>query len=220
MLTFFRYATIARQRRGDTLIEVLIAITVFSLVIVSTMALMNQGTSAARRTVEMSLVREELDGQAETLRFMHAAYVANYTPGITYSTSSYTSAAGEYYRIIDMTKATGRTNATAFGDIASCPSSTPAGSFFVNPRTAHLVNDGANLTPATSGYAQLAFTSDTAVTAQGIWIESIRTADESAPSNTSNAGYIDFYIRACWYAPGVSSPLTMGTIVRLYEPRG
>jgi len=207
--------------RGDTLIEVLFAITIFSLVVVATLSLMNQGSSAARRSVEMSLVREQIDGQAETLRFLHESYVASYKSGVTYAASD-TSPAAQYYRIIDRVKATNRQNATPFGDIATCPASTPSGGFMVNPRTATLVTTAANMVPASSGYAQLTFSNNNAtVTSKGIWIEGVRTAQEtSTTSLTRNAGYIDYYIRACWAAPGLEKPLTMGTIVRLYEPRG
>ncbi len=63
--------------RGDTLIEVLFAITIFSLVAVSSMAIMNQGTDTAQRSLEITLVRQEIDAQAETLRFLNASYIAN-----------------------------------------------------------------------------------------------------------------------------------------------
>jgi hypothetical protein len=63
-------------------------------------------------------------------------------------------------------------------------------------------------------FAQVEYnaTSDV-VTSYGIWIEAI-------PSTTANAtGFVDFHIRTCWESPGSSAPVTLGTIVRLYEPR-
>ena len=46
--------------------------------------------------------------------------------------------------------------------------------------------------------------------AQGIWVEKVH-----AP----NTKYYDFHIRACWSAPGTNVKTTLGTIVRLYDPR-
>ncbi|MBJ58357.1 hypothetical protein CMN24_01415, partial [Candidatus Saccharibacteria bacterium] len=59
-----------RLERGDTLIEVLFAVTVFSFVVVSSLAIMNQGTAAAQRSLEISLVRQQVDAQADSLRFL------------------------------------------------------------------------------------------------------------------------------------------------------
>ena len=75
-------------QRGDTLIEVLFAFAVLSLVIIGALTVMNQGTLASQRSLETTLVREEIDGQATTLRFLHDAYVAKYQPNITYPANS------------------------------------------------------------------------------------------------------------------------------------
>lgn len=53
-----------RFQRGDTLIEVLFAFSILSLVIVGAMTIMNQGTLASQRSLETTLVREEIDSQA------------------------------------------------------------------------------------------------------------------------------------------------------------
>lgn len=63
-----------RSERGDTIIEVLLAFTVFSLVSVGAMAIMNQGTNAAERSLEVTLVKEQIDAQAEALRAAQQAY--------------------------------------------------------------------------------------------------------------------------------------------------
>lgn len=214
-----------RRQAGDTLIEVLFAITIFSMVVVATLSLMNQGTAAARRSVETTLVREQIDGQAEALRFMHESYVANYQSGATYNINdATTSPAEEYFKVIERIKTTNRTSATQFNGLTRCPATVPGGGFIVNARTARLVGTAANLQPASSGYARLTYAAgnNTSVTSNGIWIEGIRTAQEAAASGslTKNAGFIDFHIRACWSVPGQNAPMSMGTIVRLYEPRG
>src|SRR5674476_81397 len=69
--------------RGDTLVEVLFATAVFSLVAVGCLSIMNQGAATAQRALEITLVRNEIDAQAETLRFLNASYIQAYQSGIT-----------------------------------------------------------------------------------------------------------------------------------------
>ena len=61
---------------GDTLIEVMFAVGVFGLVAVSAISLMNRGLNAAQASLETTMARQEIDTQAEALRFIHEAYVA------------------------------------------------------------------------------------------------------------------------------------------------
>src|SRR5664279_826252 len=77
------------RTRGDTLVEVLFAVAIFSLVAVGGLAIMNQGTATSQRALEITLVRQEVDSQAETLRFLNASYVSAYKLGISdYSSAS------------------------------------------------------------------------------------------------------------------------------------
>lgn len=202
--------------RGDTIVEVLFAITIFSLIVVLTLTLMNQGTAAARRTFEIAQVREQIDAQAETLRFLHESYITEYRPGITYDTTDgSTSPAEEYYKVIQKVIAGGRTAATPVGTLAACPSPAPNGSFALNTRVAMVMTTTGSLQPANSNYAQVTYPSgaNSPATFKGIWIEGIRSSGSGA------AGFIDFHIRGCWNAPGLKVPLNLDTIVRLYEPR-
>jgi prepilin-type N-terminal cleavage/methylation domain-containing protein len=206
-------------QRGDTLIEVLFAVTVFSLIVVGALSLMNQGVSASRRALETTIARQVMDGQAETLRFLHESYVSEYQSGATYNTSdAVTSPAEQYFMIIQHAKANPKTAASALNGGTSCPATEPAGSFIVDPSKATLVTNAAIMQPA-SIYPELVYnTSGTLTASRGIWVEAVRSATTSGA--TSNAGFIDFHIRACWMAQGSAAPVTLGTIVRLYEPRG
>jgi len=71
---FERQTRIAK--RGDTIIEVMFAIAVFSLVAVITISMMNLGTANAEGSLELTTARHELNAQAEALRFVHSAYTA------------------------------------------------------------------------------------------------------------------------------------------------
>ncbi len=61
---------------GDSLIEVLLGITIFSAVSVGGIAIMNSGLNQAQRSLEITMARNEIDAQAEALRFIHNNYVA------------------------------------------------------------------------------------------------------------------------------------------------
>lgn len=206
-------------QRGDTLIEVLFAVTVFSMIVVGALSLMNQGTSASRRALETTIARQAIDGQAETLRFLHESYVADYQSGSTYNVTDASTSPGEqYYAIIENAKAYPKTSSSALNsEGTTCPETAPSGSFVVDPTVARAAIDPTLLQRAEL-YPELVYNSEGALTAsRGMWIEAIRPADTTG---VTNAGTIDFHIRACWQALGSTVPVTMGTIVRLYEPRG
>ncbi|MCL1839632.1 type II secretion system GspH family protein [Candidatus Saccharibacteria bacterium] len=65
-----------KSRRGDTLVEVLFSITVFALIAVITVSLMNSGIYTAQKSLEVTMARNEIDAQAEALRFIHNSYLA------------------------------------------------------------------------------------------------------------------------------------------------
>lgn len=202
-----------RKQAGDTLIEVLFAVTVFSLVVVTSLALMNQGTSASIRSLQITLVRQEIDSQADTLRFLNSAYVAAYQPGYAPTVQS---PAQQYYLITAQAKAdraAGKTSVTQFGGGTTTCQTAPTGSFILNTRKGlYQVNTAANSAGADS-FSQVEYDASNAITtAKGMWIEAVRSV------STSGTAYTDFHIRACWYAPGAEQAMNLGTIVRLYEP--
>lgn len=207
--------------KGDTLIEVLFAITVFSMVVVSALSIMNQGTAAAQRSLEMSLVTQEVGNQAETLRFLHESYVTNYqngyesTPGL-----SVPGQAGQFYKIVQSIDKT-ITQASPFNSPTKCPTP-PTGSFILNTRTGAVVMYTPAIFKEAVPYAKLDFNTtniNILEKAGGIWIEAVKSQPNAADPSQSGTGYIDFHIRACWSPPGVENAVTLGTIVRLYEPR-
>ncbi len=197
--------------RGDTLIEVLFAITIFSLVAVSSMAIMNQGTDTAQRSLEITLVRQEIDAQAETLRFLNASYIAN---------ASFVAGDGSYadqWKNIDNHAIDGSSgDVSAFDTGSTC--TVPENAFILNAHTATYIKPTGDYKPTTAEtYSHVIYGSASAdVTAKGIWIEAVKV--KSVALYQTNAGYIDFHIRACWESPGQTNPVRIGTIVRLYEP--
>lgn len=205
------------KSRGDTLIEVLFATATFSLVAVGGIAIMNKGTAASQRALEITLVRNEIDSQAETLRFLNASYIAAYQPSINdYGADT---PAQEWKTMHDNIVSTNTSSATSFGaDGVSCPT-LPKGSFIFDTKKAKFISSASGKFFDADDYSKLIYdTSSQLVGAYGIWIEAVRSTT-SDDIKQADAGYIDFYINACWYSSGQVQPVTIGTIVRLYEPR-
>jgi prepilin-type N-terminal cleavage/methylation domain-containing protein len=186
-----------RTQRGVTIIEVLLAITVFSLVSIGAMTIMNQGTNAAQRALEITLVREQIDGQAEALRAAQQAATKDSTAWKSIITGDDTA---------------------AFNEEGACPQteSDVSGSFIMDARNGTKAGGlrfgsvGAEADGTVPPYAQVSY--DSGVKAYGMWIE--RTKSEKA-------GFPDSYgftINACWYSAGLSTPMHLQTLVRLYDP--
>lgn len=63
-------------KKGDTIIEVTFAISVFSLVSVISMQVMDRDLATIQGTLELEMARNEIDAQAEALRFIQNAYLS------------------------------------------------------------------------------------------------------------------------------------------------
>lgn len=205
------------NNRGDTMIEVLFAITIFSLVAVGGLAIMNQGTATAQRALEITLVRQEIDAQAETIRFLNSSYIASFIPNASFAANT---PAGQWQLMEDSIISTAAASASDFGAIGAVCPVPPNGSFILNTKNATFVAPSDGKLVASQTFSQVKYDGGSQVTAaEGIWIEGVRSATV-LDNNQSNTGYVDFHIRACWDSPGQDMPVTLGTIVRLYEPRG
>lgn len=203
--------------RGDTIIEVLFAFAVFAMVAVGSLTIMNQGTATAQRALEVTLVRQQIDAQAEAIRYIHQAYVAAYQQGIAPTTGT----GAEWTEMTSKTAGKGANAASNFGQTTNgtCPATVPGEKpFILNARTARISNATPAMSPPAGAslppFSQIIYNDDSSISATyGIWIEAIPSPGTNGP------GFVDFHIRACWAAAGSSVPATLGTIVRLYEPR-
>lgn len=203
-----------RSQAGDTLIEVLFAFSILSLVIVGALMIMNQGAIASQRALETTLVRNEIDSQATAIRFLHDAYVTQFKPNATYDPAT---PAGQWSLMSQSLG--GITAASSFGTATSCPTP-PAGSFIIDPTNAKYIAGSPTVLvhAVTTSMVTYDPVSGLLKQAQGIWVEAIRSPAE-VDVNKKNTRYIDFHIYACWDSPGQGLPMTIGTIVRLYEPQ-
>ncbi len=65
-----------RRLKGDTLVEVSLAIGIFSMVAITVVSVINGSANSAQSSLEATITREEMDGQAEALRFIQSAFIA------------------------------------------------------------------------------------------------------------------------------------------------
>ena len=61
---------------GDSIIEVVLAIGIYSTIAILSINSMNAGLNKAQRSLEITMARNEIDSQAEALRFVHNTFVA------------------------------------------------------------------------------------------------------------------------------------------------
>lgn len=69
----------SQTKRGDTIIEVMLAFAIFSLIVVVSITMMNLGLATGERSLELVTARNELNAQVEALRFIHSSYIAEDT---------------------------------------------------------------------------------------------------------------------------------------------
>ena len=201
------------NQRGDTIIEVMVAFAVFAMVAVGALTVMNQGTASAQNTLETTLVRQEIDKQAEMLRFLHQAYTSN--PNDSTGPSS------KFAKIIELTEDAGLSQPSTFGQ--ACTQSLPGDAnrrFVLRPDGDTLPSSDikpiADLNVATSApYAKVSpAVGSTPITSYGIWVEPVLSNNDQDTNR-----YIDFHVRACWDSAQGDVSRTLGTIIRLYVPR-
>jgi len=214
--------------RGDTLIEVLCATAILSLIAVSTLSVMNQGSSVVQRALETTQVREQVSAQAETLRFLNASYIASHRAGSN-SLSDYPTNSAAYKWLVIRSKA--HTSATLSGDFInnsnsnSCPTAFGSGApwsndfFVMNTRNSSIYPyDSATFRDAPT-FAQVRYNTTTNAinNVDGVWIEAVTYRNNASLSSVER--YLDFNIWACWNVPGQTMPAIVGTKVRLYDPQ-
>lgn len=208
-----------RSEKGDTIVEVLFAVAIFAMIAVGSLSIMNQGTATAQRSLEITLVRQQIDAQAEAIRYIHQSYVTAYQQ----SGGTLTGTAGEWAKMTSKTTGRGADSASPFSNVAAsgaCSTSVPGQHpFLLNARKAEVWTGIPAMSPpngvSVPPFAQVSYNqSDSSIQrTYGLWIEAVPSAQNGGP------GFVDFHIRACWQGPGSSAPMTLGTIVRLYEPR-
>ena len=194
-------------KKCDTLIEVLLAMSIFASLMVGALYLMNSGLSKAQTTLQITMARNLMDSQAEFLRYSNAAFIANYPREVVRG-----SAASRWQDYVSDTR-------SSASNLSDC--SDKAHSFVINPVNGEKITR--SLVDANT-FPMIAYDLDPGTNnndsnhirnknnfsqAQGIWVQAIQG---------DHGKFFDFHIRACWQPAGSVARLTLGTIVRLYAP--
>ena len=185
--------------RGDTLVEVLLGVTIFSLVAVIALETMNRGMAIAQYSLETTLVRQQVDAQAEMLRYAHDMKNDTWKKLVDNNSVS-VSAVNDNEGNLGVEKCPDDFSTKEFA-LAATPSLASQISILNNPGDYK----------AAETYARV--DSDTKKT-YGI---SVRLVKPSTTVGSRDSNKYDAYIKACWMPVGSKMPATIGTIVRLYD---
>lgn len=182
--------------RGDTIIELLLATTIFSLAAIGTLGVMNRGIAISQHSLEVTTVRQQIDSQAEMIRYLRDTNDPRWTDlkGMSWLASDVLP--------LSMTtcpQASELDTSSRHGFFVSRDSA--SGTFRINAA-------GVSEYAAAATYAQIDYT---APKAYGMWVQIAR-----AEGSAQVAAY-DVYIHACWDSLTSDLPSTLGTIVRLYD---
>ena len=188
-----------KLNRGDTLVEVLLGVTIFSLVAVIALETMNRGMAIAQYSLETTLVRQQVDAQAEMLRYAHDMKNDTWKKLVDNNSVSVSAVNGNEGNL-GVEKCPDDFSTKEFA-LAATPSLASKISILNNPGDYK----------AAETYARV--DSDTKKT-YGI---SVRLVKPSTATGSRDSNKYDVYIKACWMPVGSKMPATIGTIVRLYD---
>jgi hypothetical protein len=173
-----------------------LAFAIFSLSAVTTLLILNKGVAISQRSLEKSLVRQQVDSQSEMIRYLH-------------DTNN-----PQWANIKSMAIANPLPLSGPCPDVSQLGSGGQKG-FFVVPDA--LTSDKFQvLTAASPNYelpsrhASVDFTNKKS---QGIWVQVVLAENNSGLGINA----YDFYIHGCWDSVGQTVPMTVGTIVRVYD---
>lgn len=225
-------------KRGDTLIEVMLAVGIFSMVAVAVVAVMSGGTSSAQTALETTLTREAIDAQAEALRFIQSSYIAekdnvngdyvNLWQAIASNALDIKDKSGDYQKSITQFSPDDCSNLYSGNNLKN------QHAFIINTRVLGSDPSAAFITASNgsfisaSTYPRLVYVDEgnlasesfnpSLSSAEGIYIIAVRDPGSTTIAGTNKSAYYDFYIRTCWYGTGDKTPSTISTVMRLYDP--
>lgn len=184
------------RTRGDTIIELMLAFSIFSLAAVGTIVIMNKGIAASQQSLEASLVRVEMDGQAEAIRYLRDTADPLWDTIKSYQTDRVAPLApSQCPSAQDVRDMSG----FFIGQIGTSPNVTTK---------VYQILDASNFSTAVT-YARR----DTGIHTSGLWVQIAKAENKGS----STVAAYDLYIHACWDSLVGSVPATLGTIVRIYD---
>ena len=195
------------RARGDTIIEVMLAFAIFAALAVSVTTIMNSSIAATQRSLDTTLVRQQIDSQADLLRYARDNQLPEWDT-IKAEDNLFSGdrsvLTGAFTTCPDHTAITGSAGSKAF-----FVSYNNTGAITRNPITSL-----SNFVPAPV-YSRVNLGSITP-RAEGLWVLAVHAQGSSGSPAVPVKAY-DMYIRTCWNSPGQTMPMTITTIVRLYD---
>ena len=192
-----------QAERGDTLVEVTVAMAVLGLMLAASLAVINRGLMGVSNAVERTSVRASLSSQAELLRYVFDDPVTN---------------KDVYDKILSRTQPNNNLgqNGCEIGNGSGfylSVSKVSASKTSVAPVEMHELNQAGTTDLANNVYGQPEAGDDKG-NSLGIWIE----GDKHDGQKDGMPGYIDFYVRACWTPHAAQQPGSgrMEANVRVY----
>jgi prepilin-type N-terminal cleavage/methylation domain-containing protein len=186
------------SQKGDTIIEVMVALVVLGLVVVGAVTMMTRGMSMAQMAVEHSETRLEVNQQLELLRYLRSQYVADDT-----------SVMGKLWKV----GVVEGSNNSAFNYSNGCAATPSKLStvFFLNQDPSNPSNVLLNRYNSTTQNIDFKADNSYATAGKGVWVE-IR------PSSSISPAYVDVIVRACWASIDGGVDQQTVTAERLYDP--
>ena len=213
--------TLPDTRRGDTMIEVLLASAIFGFIALLTVTLMNSGLRISQANLQLTMARNEVNAQAEALRYVHNAYINS--PGSGAGEGSSTPW-NQYKQLWDEITSHAIDAFVQAPDGSSCEEvyaeEVQAGRTFVM-NTAAMQLGGAgtiftNVLEPTDSFPFLEFTAGNAVNgAYGVWVNVVGS---DSTNSRGDPQYYEFFIDTCWDSVGTGAPTRLDTVLRLYNP--
>ncbi len=186
------------NQRGDTLIEVLLAMALLAIVTLALHSVMNRGLADMQLALERTSVRTAMTGQSNILRALRDDYMAQKTapapgtPGVLWAKILQSVGDGGYLNTNSAQKPT------------------------FNETTCNATNKAFYLTHDGSGIKLQDYTNQPAVSyaqpGAGLWVEAYPRGDVSPQA-------VDVMIRGCWSALGDKGLVHETTTMRLYDGR-
>lgn len=189
-----------QAERGDTLVEVTVAMAVLGLMLAASLAVINRGLMGVSNAVERTSVRASLSSQAELLRYVFDDPVANKEvykwildhtgSNVSLGQNGCEIGGGGFY--LSVNNKTG-TPPVEIHELDSADTNKLANNVYGQPEAGEVGNN--------SGVSR------------GIWIEG-----DKHDGQNGMPGYIDFYVRACWTPHAAQQPGSgrMESNVRVY----
>ncbi len=207
------------KQRGDTLIEVLIAITVLAVIVTGAMAIMNRSLVSIMNSSERTAVRAEINSQTEMLnwaRTMDQDGIWRSIKSVAFDgdNASEVALASKSCRINQLDA---QNHGSFYLTLADNDAS--GVKFYTNMTKTDEVDDGSGSTMPTGRNPNSRATTPvgndnglSSTTSSGIWIDAVYydAVDVTVP-------YFDFYIKACWVPRGSLPDSQTLTIVRIYD---